>query len=198
MSLTFFGTDDDIRQIWLWLFETPGMRLFEESSLPDKPNRWFKDWTDVARYLDEGRFNLAAWFEPAGGRPKPQRVSFKAKAQGLLGGTGRSFLRSPATIRVGRNNHQNGCLASGSISCWTEKGARKGYIFWDEDCELIDWVRLQKEVGRIQRLVAKQSPAKLRSYPVMPDAFARYKSGKQGLWNWGSECSYPSDLVIET
>jgi hypothetical protein len=197
MSLIFFGTDDDIRQIWLWLFETPGMRLFEQSSRPDQSNRWFDTWTDAVNYLNDGGYSLAAWFEPAGGMPKTRQVSFIAKLSTRLGGEGRSLLHSPATIRIGRNNDQNGCLASGSISCWTENGARRGYAFWDADCELIDWRKLQKEVSRIQRMIVKQSPAKLRSYPVLPDAFARYKSGTQNLWNWGSECSYPSDLVKE-
>jgi len=199
MTNIFFATDADIAQVWQWLFEVPGMKIFEDYSSPDKPNRWFNTWDEISDALDsESRWLLAAWPETAGGRPRVDKISFDADTQRKLGAKGRTALRSPATINVRRNNDQNGCLASASIACWTEKGARQRSILSEEFIDEVDWAKLRSIVSKIQRQVIKSSPAKLRSYPVMPDAYERFRAGEINLWNWGEACSYPSPLVTLT
>jgi hypothetical protein len=51
--------------------------------------------------------------------------------------------------------------------------------------------------GSTIRRIKKTSPAKIRSCAIMPDAFAKLKAGNIKLWDWGTECAYPSDLVIQ-
>ncbi len=69
MQLNFFGTDEDVREIWRTLFEVPGMNLLEFSSQPDQPARWFKTWAEVEGYIDSGHWFLAAWPQSVGRRP---------------------------------------------------------------------------------------------------------------------------------
>lgn len=197
MPMTFFGTDADIAQVWKWLFDYPGMRVFEDSSRPDQPNRWFSTWTEVADALEAKPASLAAWPEPVGGQPRSEQIIFKPAVQRKLGAKGQTVFRSPATIKVGRNNDQNGCLASASISCWSERGARQRSIFDENFLNEVDWSKLRSIERRMERLVSKFSPAKMRSYPVMANAFERYRNGEIKLWNWGEACAYPSPLVKE-
>lgn len=197
-TTTFFGTDADIARVWRWLFEMPGLRIFEDSSRPDRPNRWFDSWDDVSTCLNDGKISLAARPEAAGGRPLAEEVVFTAETQRELGGKGRTILRSPATIKVQRNNDQNGCLASAWIACWNEKGARQRSAFAEGALDQVDWTRLRSVAGKLQRQVTKSAPAKLQSSPVMADAFERFRLGEIRLWAWGEACTYPSPLVVET
>jgi len=49
----------------------------------------------------------------------------------------------------------------------------------------------------IVRRLGKSSPAKMGACPIMPDAWAKLKAGELKLWNWGSECAYPSEMITE-
>lgn len=196
-TTTFFGTDADIAQIWRWLFEIPETRIFEDYSRPDRPNRWFDTWDEISACLNSGGISLAAWPEAAGGRPLADEIVFNAETQRELGARGRTILHSPATIKVQRNNDQNGCLASAWIACWNEKGARQRSIFAEDVIDRVDWAKLRSIAGKIQRQVTKSAPARLQSYPVMPDAFEKFRTGRIRLWAWGEACSYPSPLVTE-
>lgn len=37
----------------------------------------------------------------------------------------------------------------------------------------------------------------MRSFPVMSDAYARFRNGEIMLWDWGEPCAYPSPLVMQ-
>ena len=197
MTTTFFATDADMTQVWRWLFDVPGMKIFENYSVPDKPNRWFDTWAGISAYLDAGGRALAAWPATVGGQPRIDRITFNSNTQRKTGAKGRTALVSPATINVGRNNEQNGCLASASIGYWTEKGARQRSVYAEDFLDEVDWKAFRSIASRIERLVAKSAPAKMRSYPVMPDAFERYRNGEIKLWNWGEPCAYPSPLIVD-
>lgn len=193
--MTFFGTDDDIAALWRGLFESPEMHILEVHSLPDAPNRRFETWADICDYLDSGGQSLGAWSNSAGGHPIEENITFNEGTQRKLGAKGRTNLLSPAIIRIGKNTDQNDCLAAASISCWTEKGARQRSVFTDEILDRINWKQLRAIVGKIERKIRKSSPAKMRSYPIMPDAWRKTTSGEIKLWNWGEPCTYPSPLI---
>ena len=197
MQTTFFATEPDLSLIWNWLFEVPGMRVCEDYSRPDQANRWFNTWEDLDRAFDGNALHLAAWSTDFGISPQQEIITFRPNTQKELGGKGRTVLRSPAFIKVARNNEQNGCLASASITCWNEKGARARSIFTPEILDRTDWKKLAAASSLISRRIKKVSPARMRSYPIMPDAWRRFKGGEMKFWNWGAECIYPSDLVIE-
>ena len=197
MTATFFATDVDLVQVWRWLFDVPDMRIFEEYSVPDKANRWFETWEEILAYLDGGGNSLAAWPGTVGGTPRLTQIRFTENTQRKLGARGRTVLVSPAIITVGRNNQQNGCLASASIGYWTEKGARQRSIYAEDFLDEVDWKQFRSIASRIERLIAKFAPAKMRSYPVMPDAFTRLRNGEILLWNWGEPCAYPSPLIVQ-
>lgn len=197
MTKIFFGTDADIAQIWRWLFDTAGVKIFEEYSAPDQTNRWFETWDEICTHLDSGLTGLAAWPATVGARPRVKQIAFEPNTQRRLGAKGRTALLSPATITLGRNNEQNGCLASASFGYWTEKGARQRSIYPDDFLDDVDWTQHRAIVSKLERRVIKSAPAKLRSYPVLPDAFERFKRGEISLWNWGKPCTYPSCLVVE-
>ena len=197
MTKTFFATDADIAVVWRSIFDVPGMKIFEEYSVPDQPNRWFATWSDIAAALRASRCSLAAWFEPAGGMPRIEHITFDAATQRRLKAAGRTALFGPATIRINRIDDQNGWLAASSMTVWTEKGVRQRSLFPVEIIEQVDWKQLRSTVARIERFIVKIAPAKMRSFPVLPDAFALLKSGDIRLWNWGEPCGYDSPLVVE-
>jgi hypothetical protein len=195
MAFTFFGTDLDHAQIYGWLLAFPGMKIFEDYSFPDQTNRWFDSWDAISALTNLKHWPLAAWSETLGGRPRPQQVVFDASTQRKLGAKGRTVLHSPAMIKLGANNEQNGCLANSAISCWTEKGARQRSIYSEEFLDEIDWPKLRSTVGKLERQITKSAPAKMRSYPIMPDAFQQLRTGQIKLWNWGTECTVDSPLI---
>lgn len=171
--------------------------ICEEYSRPDQPNRWFHNADELATAPDAFDQTLAAWSQTFGGRPFAERIAFEPGTQRRFGATGRTILRSPAFIRVFRNNDQNGCLASAYLSCWTEKGARQRSVFSDGVLNSVDWKKLAAASTSVVRQLKKASPAKLRSYPIMPDAWTKLRAGQIKLWNWGAECAYPSELITE-
>lgn len=157
------------------------MKILEDYSAPDSPNRWLDTWAEVSEHLNNGHRNLAAWPESVGGRPRKEAITFNSITKRKLGASGRTVLASPALIKVGRNNDQNGCLANASIACWSEKGARQRSAFSEEFLNEVDWPKLRSIIVKIQRQITKASPAKLRSYPIMPAAFDKLRTGEIGL-----------------
>jgi hypothetical protein len=196
MNFTFFGTAEDVAAIWNWMFEVPGMRIFEQFSRDDKPNRWFDTWESISDYLrDRGTSSLAAWPEFVGGRPRPEKIRYTREVRQEFGVKGRTDFWSPAIIGINSNVDQNGCLASSCLSCWNEKGARARSIYGEKSIDDVDWRALRSVTGKITRAITKSAPAKMRSYPIMPDAFARLEAGQQSLWNWGEEVRIGSPLI---
>jgi hypothetical protein len=198
MQATFFATDEDLLEVAGWLLAIPGMSLFEPASRPDLPNRQFNSVDEVARAFEELGRSFAAWLEPSGARPTSRYIEFNQDTQQKLQAKGRTELRSPATIGIGRNNNQRGCLANSAISCWDEKGARQRSMYDPAVLDQVDWKLLRSTVIGLQRKLAKAAPAKLGAYPIMETAFARMRAGELELWNWGSPCSFPSPLVTLT
>jgi len=197
MQLTFFGTDEDVAQIWHWLLETPGIVICEDYSRPDMPNRWFQNGSELPRLSDETKPSLAAWSPEFGVAPWAETVQFNERTQKRSGTSGRTILNCPSFIKVGRNNEQMGCLANGSVACWNEKGARQRSVFSEEILDSVNWEVLSRTCSRIIRRIRTASPAKLRSYPIMPDAWGRFRAGEIKLWNWGTVCEFPSDLISQ-
>ncbi len=195
MQITFFATNADLLQIAQWLLDAPGMRLFEAHSRPDQPNRRFATIEDVAQLLGEGAISFSAWLETTGAPPAARWIAFEPNTQRKLGAMGRTALDSPAMIGVSRNNDQNGCLASSSISCWTEKGARQRSFYPQEALNEVDWKALQSFTAALQRKLKKAAPAKLHACPIMEDAFAKLQAGDLRLWNFGAPCTYPSSDI---
>lgn len=197
MQATFFGTGTDVQQVWRWLLEMPGIAVCEEYSRPDQTNRWFHGWDELVAAPDAFCQQLAAWSPGFGGTPETERITFNPATQRELQARGRTILRSPAFICVVRNSEQNGCLAPAYVKCWTEKGARQRANSPHEVLDSVDWKKFSAASASIVRQLKKASPAKLRSYPIMPDAWAKLQSGQIKLWNWGAECGYPSELIAE-
>jgi hypothetical protein len=198
MQATFFATDEDLLEVAGWFLAIPGMTLFEPASRPDLPNRQFKSVDDIAQVFEEPGRNFAAWLEHTGARPASRYIEFNQDMQRKLKAKGRTELRSPSTIGIGRNNEQRGCLANSIISCWNEKGARQRSMYDTAVLHQVDWKLLRSTLGGLQRKLAKAAPAKLGAHPIMGTAFARMQAGELELWNWGSPCSFPSPLVTLT
>lgn len=196
MQANFFGTDADVAQIWCWLFDIAGVRLCEEYSRPDHPNRWFETQDDFEKAGGVSISSLAAWSPEFGPKPTPEKINFTSKTQHQMRAKGRTILRSPAFIRISRNGDQKGCLVASSISYWQERGARSKSVYPSEILDLIDWKKFETTSGAVVRRMRKTAPAKLGRYPIMPDAWAKLVTGEIQLWNWGSACGYPSDLVL--
>jgi hypothetical protein len=198
MQATFFATDEDLLEVARLLLAIPGMSLFELASRPDRPNRQFKSVTEVADAFDEPGRNFSAWLEATGAPPALRQIEFNQETQQKLKAKGRTELRSPAMIGIGRNNYQRGCLANSTISCWNEKGARQRSMYDPAVLDQVDWKLLQSTVTAVQRKLTKAAPAKLSRYPIMETAFAKMRAGELQLWNWGSPCAFPSPLVTLT
>ena len=198
MTYTFFGTDNDHVEVYRWLLDFPGMKLFEDYSRPDQPCRWFSTWAEVENSSELKLWNLAAWSEDIGARPRANRIDFNENTQRKFNERGRTVLQSPAIIKLGRNNDQNGYLANSSISCWTERGARQRSIYPNEFLDEVNWAKLRSTIGKVQRQIAKSAPAKMRSYAIMPEAYEQLRAGRIKLWNWGQECVSGSPLISVT
>lgn len=185
MQVNFFGTGDDVAQVWRWLFEVPGMKIFEDYSKPDEPNRMFETWAEIERELEENNPNLAAWPKSVGGEPRYEKITMDRARPWHLRGKVRTVLRSPALIGIQRNNDQRGCLAVAYLSCWNEKGARQRSIFPDDFLDDVDWREFRSIFGKIKRRQLTESPARLGTAPIMPDAFAKLQAEEIKLWNFG-------------
>lgn len=171
------------------------MQVFERASRPDEPNRRFLTVAEVAESFAEPGRNLSAWLETTGACPQLRHIEFEPDTQRLLGAKGRTLLESPAVIDIRRDNDQGGCLGASHISCWSEKGAHQRSMYSEDVLNSVDWKALRSIVARLQRKLTKASPAKLRSYPIMPDAFRELSGGKLALWNWGAACTYPAPHI---
>jgi hypothetical protein len=191
----FFATDHDLLQLAGVLLSDPGVCIFERASRPDMPNRQF-DTVDSVRLMFEDTYaHFSVWAQRTGAAPKPRLITFNSETQRRLGAKGRTNLESPSLIDIWRNNFQMGCLSASSLKFWTEKGAYQRSIYPEAVLNEVDWKALRSVTGGIQRTIKKLSPARMRAYPIMPDAFRRVQSDGLALWNWGSPCPYPSDLI---
>ena len=171
--------------------------MCEDHSRPGQQSRWFSAWDELAPALGALDHGLAVWSENFGIYPEAEDIQFSLETQKKLGERGRTILRSPAFIRIIQNNEQQGCLASTYLACWNEKGARQRSMSPVEVLDRVNWKNVAATAATIARRIKKESPAKLRSYPIMPDAWRRLKAGEIKLWDWGTECSFPSPLISE-
>jgi hypothetical protein len=195
MQIDFFATDDDIKQVWRWLFDVPNMKLFEDYSVPDKTNVWFERWDDFCCRFEDHKGSLAAWPSSVGGVPRKRFIEFEPNTQRKLNAKGRTVFESPALINILGLGDSRGCLGNTSIKCWNEKGARQRSFLSEEFCDEVDWPQFRSILGKIHRQLKKSCPAKLRNVPIMPDAFEKFQNGQIKLWNWGQECTHPSEFV---
>ena len=115
MSLTFFATDIDLLEVWRRILSIPGMKVLEEYSVPDQPNRLFETVDAVADELQKPAPSLAAWFEPSGGQPRAEAIRFTPQVRAEIGARGRTILCSPALVKIHRHGEQAGCLASAQV-----------------------------------------------------------------------------------
>jgi hypothetical protein len=198
MQINFFGTDDDIVQVWRWLFEVTDMKIFESYSKPDEPIRMFESWATIESSLREKSAHLIAWPKSVGGEPQWEKITMERAKPWHLRGKVRTILHSPALIGVHRNNDQRGCLAVAYIKCWNEKGARQRSILPEKFVDEVDWKEFRSIVGKIRRKQLKASPAKLGTAPIMSDAFEKLRAGEIKLWNFGGgEVTFPStDIAL--
>jgi hypothetical protein len=195
MQFNFFATEDDLLQLWHWVFETPGMRLLQDYSEPDQPNRWFATWTEVENVFAAGRRDVTAWASNAGGQPVPQSIIFDRETQRKLNAKGRTILHSPAFIQYFWVGEQKGCLGASSLSCWSEKGARQRSMLSAEMLDQVDWKQLRSAITKVQRQIKKTASFKLYSAPIMPDAYHKLRDGQIKLWGWGTEIPAQSPLL---
>jgi hypothetical protein len=197
MQITFYATNTDLLQIVQWLLQMPGIMLFEQASRAGQPNRKFCTVAEVESYFAERNRSIDAWLESTGSRPIPRYIEFEPNTQRRLGAGGRTELVSPSVIRIFRNNDQNGSLSTSYITCWNEKGARQRSMYSAEVLDQVDWKALRSIEGSLKGQVTKASPAKLRSLPIMNDAFSEMREGRLSLWAWGTAYSYPTtDITL--
>jgi hypothetical protein len=57
------------------------MHILEEYSVPDAPNRRHTSWDEIAAQIGDPASSLAAWFEPAGGKPTERKITFTPETQ---------------------------------------------------------------------------------------------------------------------
>lgn len=184
-------------RVWETFFRTPGMYILEEYSVPDAPNRWLTSWDEIAAQIGDPTCSLAAWFEPAGGKPREKKITFTPETQRKLQAHGRSVLETPALITIRTLDPLNGCLGATAISYWTEKGARQRSMFSEDLIDQVDWRQLHTVVARLERRIKSEAPAKLRASPVMSDAFDGFRKGEIKLWYGGQTVTSPSPLVVQ-
>lgn len=195
MALTFYATDDDLAEVWRWLFQVPGMKVLEVSLAPDQESRYFAGLEEIADHLRNGAYTIAAWPSQVGGEPQRKEVIFTESVKDELGARGRTILESPALIKMSRLTSGPECLNPCQISRWTEKGARQRSMFDEEVLDSIDWPKLKSIVTSIERQIKKHSLGKLHSHPIMPTAYDRLVTGDLELWNFGEKVGYPSSYV---
>ena len=185
MQVNFFGTDDDIAQLWRWLFEVPEMVVLEPYSQPDASNRVFDTWEAIEASLADKSTSLAAWPRSVGGEPRWEEARMDRAKPWHLRGKVRTILRSPALIGVEKNNDQAGCLAVSYLTCWNEHGARQRSMYPDEFLDSVDWKKFRSIFGKVRRHLLRGAAAQLSTAPVMSDAFAKLQLGEIKLWNFG-------------
>jgi hypothetical protein len=195
MQIDFFATDEDLLQVWKWLFDVPDMMIFEDHSNPDQLNRWHEKWQDICQHFLTQKSSLAAWSKAVGGVPRKKLVTFDQQTQLKLGAKGRTVLESPALIHIYSLGEVKGCLGNSSLKCLSEKTARKNLYYPEEFCNEVDWTLFRSIVMKTKRQLQKTCKFKLRNVPIMPDAFAKFESGQLRLWNWGEACTAPSPFI---
>ncbi len=196
MQFNFFATDQDLLQVWRWMFDFPGMRILESHSKPDQPNDWFDCWSEIEARLQKGNRHLTAWPADVGGSPRWEKVTFNQETQRKLGGKGRTVLRSAAFIDYIWLGEQCGCLGASSLTCWSEKGAAQRSDLPEDMIDEVDWKAFRSVFSKIQRLIRGSASHKLYAAPIMPDAWQRLSIGEIKLWGWGSEVGPQSELLL--
>lgn len=187
MAMTFYATNEDLKALTLRFFQIPGIKLFQEYSAPDQQNLWFEKPDDIAQYLSDGARSFAAWPSGVGGSLIQKHIEFTKDLQQRFGEKGRTVIESPAIIRVQPVTNVSECLNPFAISCWTEKGARQRSMYSEETIASVDWNKIKTTVASIERWIKKHSPARLHSYPVMPNAYSELTEGEALFWNFGEK-----------
>lgn len=171
------------------------MRVCEKYSRPDQPVRWFDNWDDLSAVMS-ANLSLAAWSDEIGSVPRTEHITFTEKTQHKLGAKGRTMLHCPSFITVIPLSIQMGSLAPSAILCWNEAGARQRSSASSDKLDAVDWEKLSSTSRALVRRLKKSAPAKLNSYSIMTDAWAKLRAGEVTLW-WGQSVGYPSDLISE-
>lgn len=197
MTKIFYATRRDLATIYRWLCAIDGLELYECRSQPNEQLRQLKDGDEIEAFLLEGNAPPAIWPRWVGGKLEIERNRLNRQSWFQLRGPLALAPSGPSIVRIFSNSDQNACLADSQIITWSEKGARQRSIFDDNALSSINWKAHRAFVGKLGRQIASLSPAKLRSYPIMPDAFTRLDAGMLNLWDVDQPCTATSPLITK-
>jgi hypothetical protein len=176
-SIDYYALKDDIRDVVGFVLGETDCRIFESYSEFDSELCEFRKFDELAEAFDLGNDRhghchaalLALWSPTVLPKMEVERITLK-----LPGHSFRYCVRGVGLIQLYFGGAHNGAITESHYGHWSEKGAMQRAV---GDVAAVDWARLSKLSGRIQRHIRKLAVAKVRGRPVLQAAFKAVQNG---------------------
>lgn len=156
-----------------FVFEQTDCRVFESYSRPDCELREFSSLESLRESdlleANHGRYFLRLLSRTINCEPIIREFTLTKTGQT------RQEVSGPGMYQIvegHRLDTESDALSWSTFGHWNEAGAKERSNFPDELLESVDWKRMRRISGQIQRHIKnKLAVAKIRTRPILPDAF---------------------------
>ncbi|MEO0574355.1 MAG: hypothetical protein AAF004_02745 [Pseudomonadota bacterium] len=195
-QLDFYALRSDIETILEFVFEQTDCRVFESYSRPSHELREFSSLDSLrgSDFLEanHGRYFLRLLSKSINCEPIIREFTLTKTGQK------RQEVNGPGMFQIDEGHRldtQGDALSWSTFRHWNEAGAKQRSSFPDELLETVDWKRMRRISGQIQRHIRnKLAVAKIRTRPILPDAF-RVLDESQFLWAGPGVVAKGSDRI---
>lgn len=182
-QLDFYALRSDIELVLEFVFDQTDCRVFESYSRPGYELREFLS-LDSLRESDfleanHGRYFLRLLSRSINCEPTVREFTLTKTGQT------RQAVNAPGMFQITEGHRldtQDDALSWSTFGHWNEAGAKQRSNYPDDLLEAVDWKRMRRISGQIQRHIKnKLAVAKIRTRPVLPGA---YKGLDESLTLW--------------
>ncbi len=172
-QLDFYALRSDIELVLAFVFDQTDCLVFESYSRPGHELREFSS-LDSLRESDFLEANHGRYFLRLLSRTincEPAIREFTLTETGQI----RQEINGPGMFQIvegHRLDTQENALNWSTFGHWNEAGAKQRSSYPDDQLEAVDWIRMRRISGQIQRHIKnKLAVAKVRTRPVLPGAY---------------------------
>jgi len=175
-NLDFYALDDDLRNLFRFLYADTDIVVYELSSEFECESRRFESLAEIEAVFSLGAYragHLQLWSPKVMMRPVIRRVELKVPGHSF-----RYRVEGSGLMQFYLDAAKDGIIYHTHFGHWNEAGARQRSMHPADDC---NWKALAKLSGRIQRHIRNIASAKLYARPILHQAHDLVQQG-HGLW----------------
>jgi hypothetical protein len=152
----FYALDDDLRQVFQYLFAETDIVAYELSSRPERSPAQFRSLAEIEHVYPLGSYragHIQLWSPSSSAQPTIRRVKIEQPAS-----TYRYTVEGVGLMQLYLDGRKDGIVYHTHFGHWNEAGARQRSVHSADDCDWPALIRLSRKIqNHVRRKLAAAS-----------------------------------------